>query len=266
MMRHARPRADRLALRRRARRQRLGSARSTGSAKSRARAARGSSSAAPAPAPHGSEPRARVGSRSAAARAARSARSAAPSGTTVTAPRRWPTCAGRSRSRCGSPSCASSRCACDLSEGVIIADGEGHVLAADAPARERLAGATEIPLADLSRCAVRAAGRRASAHPLQRGPELAARAGVRRAHRRPAPRRGAPRRRARRALRSHGRRDPAGRAPDGRRDDRTALGARSGSRSPPRATSSAPCSRRRARTARASWSRCSRTFPAYCAA
>ena len=42
---------------------------------------------------------------------------------------------------------------CDLSEGVIIADGEGHVLAADAPARERLAGATEIPLGDLSRCA-----------------------------------------------------------------------------------------------------------------
>ena len=36
-------------------------------------------------------------------------------------------------------------------EGVIIADGEGHVLAADAPARERLAGATEIPLGGLSR-------------------------------------------------------------------------------------------------------------------
>jgi DNA-binding CsgD family transcriptional regulator len=41
----------------------------------------------------------------------------------------------------------------DLAEGVIIADGEGHVLAADARARERLDGATEIPLGDLSRCA-----------------------------------------------------------------------------------------------------------------
>jgi DNA-binding CsgD family transcriptional regulator len=46
----------------------------------------------------------------------------------------------------------SSAASCDLSEGVIIADGGGHVLAADALARGLLAGATEIPLRDLLGC------------------------------------------------------------------------------------------------------------------
>lgn len=62
---------------------------------------------------------------------------------------------------------------CDLSEGVIIADGDGHVLAADARARGLLAGATEIPLRDLLGCpSALGAGARASArggaHPTPR--------------------------------------------------------------------------------------------------